>query len=109
MGWSCAAAASDTMRAWSDACTAQTGQSNVYQVGDDKFFWEVSNKEHDDGAITGTVYKMIPQERSGTSLCRKSGSFRINPDGTVKRAPAFLKAVKVTKRTTSYGIGSGGF
>lgn len=104
MGWSCAAAANDTMRAWVDACVKQTGSSNTYKVGEQQYFWEVSSREHVDGAITGNVYKMLPDNR-----CVGCASFRINPDGSVARAPAFLKGIKGDARSKGFGVGSGGF
>ena len=93
MGWSCRADAGRTMEAWTKACIAQTGSQNRYVVKGVGYFWETSRIEHRDGAITGTVWRELPSE--GDKLyCRKAGSFRINPDGTVARAPAFLKAAK---------------
>ena len=88
MGWSCRADAARTADKWSDACVAQTGSSNVFQTKRGKYFWENSRKEHGDGAITGSVFKMLPGDNG---LCRPSGSFRIEGDGTVTRAPKFLK------------------
>lgn len=82
------------MDSWTRACFAQTGVQNVFEVrGGQRYMWEVSRTEHHDGAITGTVWKMFEDEL-GASRCRQSGSFRIEGDGTVKRAPAFLKAVR---------------
>jgi hypothetical protein len=114
MGWSCTKAASDVMQAWSNACRAQTGTSNTYTVGNDTYFFEVSRTEHADGAITGSVMKkvaaptptkvvtvpsMVEQAlgiaQSESFWARKAGSFRINGDGTIARAPAFLKAARV--------------
>lgn len=93
MGWSCASKANDTLRKWSDACAAQTRSSNVYVVGAKRYFYEVSRVEHNDGAITGTIISML--DGTGTAehcLGKRVGSFRIEPDGTVSRAPSFLKA-----------------
>jgi len=86
MGWSCAAAASDTMFRWEMACRATTGSQNVFEDGGFRYFWETSSTEHDDGSVTGTVWKMV-----GETTCRKAGTFRIDGDGRVVRAPAFLK------------------
>jgi hypothetical protein len=98
MGWSCAARAGRTMRAWSAACVESTKSQNEFVSRGARYFWEVSNVEHGDGAITGAVWRMVgklPGDGPDTMRCRKAGSFRINPDGTVARAPAWLKAVKV--------------
>lgn len=88
MGWSCSAAASDTMRRWDEACRQSTGSSNQWREADGaEFFVEISRREHQDGAITGTVFKMLPNSR-----CRRVGTVRIEGDGRVARAPKFLKA-----------------
>ena len=89
MGWSCRADAAKTMDKWTTACQTQTGKSNVFKAKDgSEYFWETSATEHADGAITGSVYKFLTD-----SKCVKSSTFRIEPNGTVTRAPAFLKQV----------------
>jgi hypothetical protein len=100
MGWSCRKEASDTMRAWSDACHASSGSSNVWKSADgSEFFFEVSRKEHDDGAITGSIIALgAPSGPDGARYGRKAGSFRIDPDGRVARAPAFLKAASAVRK-----------
>jgi hypothetical protein len=85
MGYSCTAAASDVVDKWVEACVASTGSSNTWRQGKDEFFFEVG-REQPDGAVTGSVYKAVSQNH-----CRRSGTFRVAPDGTVERAPAFLK------------------
>ena len=79
------------MDRWTDACLAQTGSQNTYEVGGRKYFWELSNVEHDDGAITGTIAVIDKVLTEDTFYAHTVGSFRIEPDGTVSRAPAFLK------------------
>ena len=95
MGWSCAVAAGRTMDAWTRACVAQSKSSNVYKDGGNEYFWEVSSREHDDGAITGSIVLVVEKRPDGSSTCRKVGTFRIEPDGSVKRGPAMLKRVAV--------------
>lgn len=106
MGWSCRADAGDTLDKVTAACIESTGMSNVYEAGGGRYFIEVSRKEHDDGAITGSIFKHINETQ-----CRKAGSFRINGNGTVARGPKFLKdAAERPGRSRYYGaaIGSGG-
>jgi len=92
MGWSCRADAAVTMESWTAACVAQTGSPNVFRVNGREYFWEVSSVEHDDGAITGTIVRVEgPGSTPDSTACRSAGSFRINGDGTVARAPRFLK------------------
>jgi hypothetical protein len=68
---------------WKDDCVAQTGSQNSY-VGTDgvEHFYEVSRREHNDGAITGTTYACKGDQ------CRKRGAFRIDWDGQVSRYPS---------------------
>lgn len=103
MGWSCTKAAADTMQAWDDACHKSTGSQNTWNDNGKQYFFETSRTEHSDGAITGTVYRVIERE-SGQSQCRKSSSFRINGDGTIARAPMFLKraAEKIQKQSDGF-------
>jgi len=82
MGWSCRADAMNTMREWEKVCRFTTASSNCYEVNGQRYFFETSRTEHDDGAITGSVWKMLPDGRA-----RKSGGFRIEGDGAVKRYP----------------------
>ena len=82
MGWSCNAAAGYTMDALSQMCVNSTGSSNTWTHGRDKYFFERSNVEHDDGSITGSVFKFGDDGR-----CRKAGSFKINGEGQLLRFP----------------------
>lgn len=86
MGWSCRADAARTADKWSEACRKSTGSSNVWTENGKRYFYETSNTEHRDGAITGTIWRFIGNEHAV-----RAGSFRINPDGDIGRAPAFLK------------------
>lgn len=87
MGWSCRADASRTMDKVTAACVKQTDMQNTFEVGGSKYFYDISRTEHNDGAITGTVFKFLPDGEH----CRKSGSFRIEGDGTFSRGPAWMK------------------
>jgi hypothetical protein len=72
------------------ACVLQTGSQNVFVVDGRCFMWEESHKEHADGAITGAVYRFNeaydPRSTASASVTR-AGTFRINGDGTIARAP----------------------
>jgi hypothetical protein len=109
MGWSCGAAASNVLKAWSDKCAVNSGMSNVWSAGGKKYFFETSRTEHNDGAITGKIMKQVSEEQPDGSYFAKSvGSFRIEGDGTITRAPKFLKDVKVNHDNLRYAIGLGG-
>ena len=86
MGWSCRADAYKTMKSWNDFCVRITGSSNVYVAKDKKYFFEGSRVEHNDGAITGSVFRFLDEKH-----CRKAGTFRIEGDGRVARYPTGLK------------------
>ena len=85
MGWSCSAVAGDTMRALSDKCVKSSGSSNVWSINGERFFFEPSRVEHRDGAITGSVWRMLPDDRA-----RRVGSFRIEADGRLSRGAGGL-------------------
>ena len=91
MGWSCRADAGDVMADMTAACRrAGDGSSNVYQdARGARYFWEVSRTEHRDGAITGTIWRFLPDGEH----VRRAGSFRIDGDGTIARMPAPLRAL----------------
>lgn len=88
MGWSCTQDAGNTLNKMSDKCYANSGSTNVWKVTNgNKYMYELPNKEHADGHISAPVYKFI----GGTGLIKRSGSIYINPNGSVRSAPKFLK------------------
>lgn len=94
MGYSYTAAAGKTYDLWEDACRLNGGHnsSNTWSDLGRTYFYE-RGRENDDGAITGTVFKFTGSSNSiVTGTARRIGSFRINADGTVERAPRFLKS-----------------
>ena len=102
MGWSCSAAAGDTMRAMDQACRAQTGSSNSWAVDPNgvydrdhftgkremQYFWECSRVEHRDGRITGTVIKLLSSGHG-----KRVGSICIDAEGNLKRCPKSLQSM----------------
>lgn len=94
MGWSCAVEASKTMcRIQAHAGLAGDG---CWRAGGNRYFIEVSRREHRDGAITGQVWRCLgPDNPDGSGRARKAGSFRIEPDGTVSRGPRHLRDLAV--------------
>ncbi len=85
MGWSCSAAVGVTMERWTAACLESTKSQNEWEQGGRRYFWELSVQEHDDGAATGEVFELR------ATLAYPAGSFRIEGDGSVTRAPKFLR------------------
>lgn len=92
MGWSCSDKADKVLEKWVNACVAQTGSSNLFEVKGIKFHFEISRTEHDDGAITGMIRKYVSfNPDSGNGMTVQSGSFRISGQGEIIRAPKFFK------------------
>jgi len=87
MGWSCSQDAGKVLSKISNACYRHTGSSNVYYVRGEKYFFEPSRTEHNDGAITGTIWKF-----KGENHAYPKGSFRIDGNGHIARMPKALKA-----------------
>lgn len=88
MGWSCNRKAGCRLDVISAACLANSGMQNKWTDKGDTYFYEVG-REQADGSITGTVNKYLPD---GIHVC-KSGSFKIAPDGSWERGPAWMKKV----------------
>jgi len=91
MGYSCRQDADTTYREWLDHCYASTGVSNSYLYKNERYCLQLGRSQ-DDGAMTGTVMLLIDHPHiPGQYLAHNKGSFRIEPDGTVKRYPTGLK------------------
>jgi len=72
---------------------------NEFEIDGEKYFSEIG-RENDDGAITGTIWNII-KEGAWKGRCKKAGSFRIEPDGKIKRFPFISKENK--KIAEGYG------
>jgi hypothetical protein len=104
MGWSCSKKAGDVIDVWTEACVKQTGSQNIFKMGDNRsskgeihtYFWETSAlTEHSDGAITGSIWRFVDDNK-----CRRNGTFRIEGNGIISRAPKFLKNLCTISRAT---------
>lgn len=93
MGYSCTQDASHMLGVISRMC-GKDGNGNILRIDGKEFFFE-RGKEQGDGAITGTLMEMLPGD-----FCRKAGSVRINPDGTIARFPRFTKRDKEEAENT---------
>ena len=82
------------MDAISEMCAKSTGSSNTWEHGKDRYFFERSNVEHDDGAITGSVWRLFNHD-DGTRRCRKAGAFRIDGEGRLVRFPTMPTDVRM--------------
>ena len=80
MGWSCRTDAMNTLQKILKALCIGKSQ-NVYNIGGKDYLIETSDVEHDDGAITGTIFNVT--DWTG----RPCNSFRISPDGIVEKGP----------------------
>lgn len=61
---------------------------NAFTYKGREHFIEVTRKDHDDGAITGSVYRAI-SACANEKLVRRVASLRIDPDGRIVR-PRYL-------------------
>ena len=108
MGYSCTKNADDILKNINDILQSKyhnklpktkNGQVNDFSVPNG--FFEIG-KENYDGAITGTVWKFQKDtsEISKNSYIKKAGSFRINPNGFIKRFPLLPKEIKKSINNT---------
>jgi hypothetical protein len=90
MGYSCSARANcvlDQVEKLDEFDRYSSNYKYILQIG----------KENKDGAITGTVYEFTgpwSQDKKDllqTRPCKKTGSFRINPNGSIARLPGVSK------------------
>ncbi len=93
MGWSCSDKAGHVLDKWRNFCQRSSGYSNIYEYKGKKYMFEIGNKEHEDGSVTGTIFEMIQANPNGSGLMKPRGSFRINGSGKIDRAPLILKNV----------------
>ena len=59
-----------------------------------QYFYEIG-RENRDGAITGSIYKMVQDG------CKKSGTFRIESNGQVTRFPCLNSGQKRAAKATT--------
>lgn len=97
MGFSCTAAASDTMNRLTRACWAQTKSQNRFQVNGEFFFFEQDRTEHRDGSITGDIQKEVGNDR-----CRKVGNFKIDAAGVMVKGHDWMKENSRPKVATGW-------
>jgi hypothetical protein len=72
-----------------------TNSSNGWNNGEWFYFFE-QGQEQQNGAITGTVWKSKTESR----YCKKAGSARIEPDGTITRFPTSNKSQRDSAMVT---------
>lgn len=94
MGWSSTRIAGLRLDAISKLCDVN---QNTWTDKGQEYFYE-TGREQRDGAICGTINK------SFGNTCRKSGSFRIEPDGSVKRGPKLFKTEFLLLTIISNGV-----
>lgn len=81
MGWSCTLEAAKTLEALTNACIEATGTQNQFRHNGELLFFEHSRREHEDGAVTGSVFNMKG---------RRVGSFKISADGKILNGNRFF-------------------
>jgi hypothetical protein len=111
MGWSCAAAAGNSLDAISRGMQQENSgkgiSSNAWDSGGKRYFYEMPHTEHPDGAITG-AYSVFTDAFGVPHLdgthAHKVGSYRIEPDGRVSRGPAIFKKYQLVNRSYGYAL-----
>jgi hypothetical protein len=90
MGYSATAKALDKLSMIIEA-SGQNRLANTWRKDNGiKVFYEIG-QEQSDGAVTGSVWVFTDESNR---LAKKSGGFRIEPDGFVTRFPHLSKAMK---------------
>jgi hypothetical protein len=91
MGWSCTSEVGNVL----DRMRAAGNVFAGVEVDGHEFFVEVSNREYADGHASCTVMEIVPGSKKpdGSALANKKGSFSIRPDGSMPKAPAWLRAM----------------
>lgn len=106
MGYSQTVASANVSDRWTRACVQSSGMQNVWTDRGQWYMWE-RGREQDDGAEVGSIMRFVGHpyiptaiptrqcvqcgERDHTASAYRTGSYRIDPDGRVARAPAFLR------------------
>ena len=90
MSYSCTAKANCVLKKMVEQLQASSPceqeSQNTWQTTRARYFYE-QGRENNDGAITGSVMMFL-----GTTGCRRVGSYRIEPNGTISRFPTSTKA-----------------
>lgn len=78
-------AVTKTLDRMTKACVASTGVANEWEHKGKRYEFTVSDREHEDGSATGSVFQLPRTDKD-----KPCGSVRVDPDGSLKRAPKFL-------------------
>ena len=93
MGYSCTQDASHALGVVSHMF-ATDGNPNILTIKGKRYFFE-RGREREDGAITGTLMQMLPDD-----YCRKAGNVHIDPDGMVRRFPGLTMCDRAEANST---------
>jgi len=86
MGYSARQSAFSAADFVSERICPPPGSANQWSYRGQLYFWE-RGREHDDGRITGTVYRVIDNR------CYKVGTLHIDADGYVRAWPCIPREV----------------
>lgn len=88
MGYSCTTAAAMTLRKIHDG-----EDGGFLRVGGERYFLE-RGQENEDGAVTGSVRRIVRQE-GDAFWSRRVGGFRIGPEGDLELGPEWLRKLLI--------------
>ena len=74
------------------------GTNNGWEKNGIEYFYEVG-REQRDGAVVGSVHKMYKVENA--NYCKPAGTFRAEPDGTIRRFPTSTKIQRQVATTAA--------
>lgn len=97
MSYSCTRDASDMLGNIGEFFKTN-GNRNILTIRGTRYFFE-RGRENADGAITGTLMEMLPND-----YCRKAGSVRIEPDGTLSRFPRLTMIMRAELANMYYDM-----
>jgi hypothetical protein len=95
MGWSCSAVAGNAERRF----WAQCKNKGTWLFNGNRYFYEGSRREYDDGSITGSVMRFTLERLDGSGQAVKVGSFKFDGHtGRLVRAPAAMRYLETLTR-----------
>ena len=102
MGYSCTTKAMesfDQLIIQLKSASPDIKSSNTWMKNGKKYFHEIG-REQKDGAVTGSIFKIIDEQ----DHCEKMGTFRIEPDGYIKRFPTSTKTQRSVAQISAKAI-----
>lgn len=100
MGYSCTTKAMETLERMFNQEVTGCKVNNGFKGSKGFYCFYEIGRENEDGAITGSIMETnsITEDYGESCRCKKAGSFRIEPDGSVTRFPRATKAMLIAAK-----------